>query len=636
MHLHLHDSDKKPSRAGIKLVVRRAFCVMLIALLVVSTSVLSGCKYTDVLTQHIEDPVNGTLDQNAKPIYKDVANAKKANRVSTHEGKTRNKDRQKQQKPQYSKNAKSDQKTDKRKQTTKSSHDQNATEGTKTSQKKTGRTKQTDKTSKSKRNSGTSQKSSKSKAKSKTSKANGSTQGKGKAKNNKKTKTASNGGKGKIYSDGTYQTLPSNVKTVAAAGQYASLVQMFAGQDGRHLVAADSAWLARAKKFGAFKGEGIEKVKTGWSSSDNGQNSSGSAANADVNAIIKAKPDVVLVDGNDEDSNLSSGAKKKLTKAGVDVLTMPQLGTSFTCDADIKQAAKIVGRVLSDKTGGYSKQMADAYISYHDQLISSNGDYWYKPGKAYRYQKGESKAGNAQTGAVTTAFVDHMAKTNSATTKADRMYSPYGGSKDDALYLNGETIDVRDGVGMSIAGTGYALMDYYLQLAGVVDNSYEDVQPATKAYPIVAGQDAKGLVDGANRQTPSALWYAPYTDAAVQTVGDEVYPAIVSRDRSIATTIKTSANRPNGLYNVGQAYDIYVMPEGMSGNWADGTVESFLIQPWANACLTSSSVSSSNKNAVRESAQSFYETFYRASGSTYNDWLKNRLFDCVHVSEHRS
>lgn len=602
-------------------------------LAVASLCMLGGCKYTDILTEHIEDPTNGTVNNNMEPLYKDVENAKKdETRVSTHENTSKKLDKQTEELPVYDKNAPDNGPTDKRIQSDSSSHTEAATQGSKNSKNKKGKSKKPKKSKKqSAKQSGTKKTTKKTRTQSTSSK---SEDGDGKSKISGKTATGGKGGKAQVYDDGTYKNLPDNVRTVAAAGQYASLVQMFSGASGRHLVAADSAWLSRVKKFGAFENEGTENIVAGWSG-DNDQNSSGSAKNAKVSTIIKAKPDVVLVDGSDDDSNLSSSDRKKLTKQGINVVVMPELGSVFTTDANITKAAKIVGNLLSDATSSYSSQMAKSFISYHDQIIAKDADYWYKPGYVYKYQTGEPTTGSSKQGAITTAFVDHMTTTTQGRVRARRNYTSYGSP----LYLDGEFIDVSDGVGMSVYGTGYALMDYYFQLGGLVNNSYQRVKPAeTAAYPIVAGQDARGIlsVTAANRETPSALWYAMTSDTEAITIGDDSYPALVARDSDIAKTIQTSANKTNGLYNIGQKYRIYIMPTGLSGNWADGTVESFLIRSWASVCLTTSDPSGSDEDSLNDSIQDFYTSFYRADKTKVSNRFKRSIYNPLRASCPRS
>ncbi|MGI6031927.1 MAG: hypothetical protein ACOX69_00700 [Coriobacteriales bacterium] len=614
--------------------VKKLLVTLLVLVTAASLCMLGGCKYTDILTEHIEDPVNGTVNENMDPIYKDVDNAKKdSTRVATHRNTSKTLDKQTEELPVYDKNAPDNGPTDQRIQSDDSSHTETATQGTKESKNKKGHTKKNDKDKKKDKQSG--DKSDKdSQSKSDTNQTSDDTDDDGKSSSSSNGTSGGNGGSAKVYDDSTYKDLPENVQTVAAAGQYASLVQMFSGETGAHLVAADNAWLSRVKSLGAFDGEGIEDIAVGWSG-DTDQNSSGSADNAKVSAIIKAKPDVVLIDGNDDDSNLSKSAMDKLVDAGISVVTMPKLGSLFTSDEDIVDAARIVGSLLSDSTNGYSTKMAKSYISFHDQLVSDDADYYYKPGYVHKYQDGESTTGSAKQGACTTVFVDHIASTTTSTTKASRNYSAYG----DPLYLDGETLDTSDGVGMSISGSGYALMDYYFQLGGVVNNSYPRVKPSNSAsYAIVAGQDARGIlsVDAANRDTPSALWYAPSSDSAVITVGDGTYPAIVARDSDIAKTIQASADKTNGLYNVGQKYEIYVMPSGLSGNWADGTVESFLTMYWASVCLTSSSPSGSSLDGLMDYIKSFYSTYYRVDASKVATHFNQSIYNPLKAACPRS
>ena len=63
----------KPVRVAVTRVLRglrrMAALAFVIACAAAMLVVFSGCKYSDVLTQHIEDPELGVLDEAAEPVY---------------------------------------------------------------------------------------------------------------------------------------------------------------------------------------------------------------------------------------------------------------------------------------------------------------------------------------------------------------------------------------------------------------------------------------------------------------------------------------------------------------------------------------------------------------------------------------
>lgn len=118
-----------------------------------------------------------------------------------------------------------------------------------------------------------------------------------------------------------------------------------------------------------------------------------------------------------------------------------------------------------------------------------------------------------------------------------------------------------------------------------------------------------------SRSTPSALWYSPGSAEAGGswvTVGDDAFPLLLVKTPEIAQSVVASASLANGLYNVGQAYGVRVVPDGFAGTWAYGTVESFLAAPWAYCAFQQGGDMSTCTSYV----ESFYSTFYRVSAPT--------------------
>ena len=64
-------------------------------------------------------------------------------------------------------------------------------------------------------------------------------------------------------------------------------------------------------------------------------------------------------------------------------------------------------------------------------------------------------------------------------------------------------------------------------------------------------------------------------------------------------------------------YDVYVIPSGVSGNWAYGNVESFLVAPWSLRVRDASTLESAS-GVVAD----FYRYFYRCEdwSSAVRNW----------------
>lgn len=574
-----------------------------VCLIAVMAFCFAGCKYTDVLTEHIEDPENGVLDENADPIYKDVPGAPEdPNRVSSTPSETDNIDQQTADNPEYDQDTPDDEQTDQRQQRDDTSHDENATEGTEPS----------DKEEESQGSQASEQSTS---GKADPSDAESDEAAPGDEGNGGSTATGGAGGAAAVYdATGTLQDLPANVDGIAAAGQYATIVQMLAGKGG--LVAADADWISTVQAEGAFTSggdEGIGALATGWSGDG------GKAGTADVQALIAAHPTVVLSDGNE--SVLSASEQQQLVDAGISVVTVPTLGTSSTADADIVQAVQVVGELLKNTATQYDASKAAAtYVQYHDAALnavkSANGGYSYKTvngvSSQYIYQ-GTGDSGTATTELSTkltkyTSYIDSWGM-GLTSVVANRHWN------DASLVLDGQTIDSSLGVGLSSerADDNFVLIDYYLQTAGVVNNAYEGAKPAKSTrYPVIPGTN-NILSDCGSRSTPSALWFSvgasTWTNSSTTTVGDASYPAVLVRSDDYKGFVTRSAAEANGLYNVGKTYSVWTVPSGLAGSWADGTVESYLLAPWAYDMFQRGQ----SLNDADSYVSSFYSTFYRCA-----------------------
>lgn len=573
-----------------------------------SLATLSSCRYSETLLEIVVDPINGILEPDSAPEYQEADGAPEdPTRASVKLTENANLADQENFLPVYKEDVAPNGEAYRRIHNENVDDATDASEGTeldeKTQQEETSASDQTEQTDQSNSAQG-----------------DGSEDEQpGEGDDAQADQTAGRGGTGKVYGDGTYEELPE-ASALAAKGQYALITQMLAGEGG--LAAADAAWLADMQAKRAFPGEGLEEVPAVW-------NESGAL---DVDALIASEADVLLVDG--VDVFLSQEESDRITTAGINIVSVPVLGQTYTSDADVTTAVKVVGQLLSSYSSHAALSTADMverYLTQHDTAIdgclNANGGYSYKLVAGYAYQgiyQGSSATGEATTRLsntrITTACIDSWTSTVASTFTANRAFSS------GTLYLNGQTIDTSEGVGLSataMAGS-FVLSDYYLQIAGVVNNAYDSARPSsvdgtsglTLPYAVVAGDD-KNLTARSlgTRQVPSALWYP--TNGVTYgsewtTVGDADFPAIITRSSDIASSVASSASKTNGLYNVGQPYEIYTVPEGLAGSWLDGTVESYLLSLWAYGMFQEGG----STNTVNEWIDGFYRLFYRVDNAS--------------------
>lgn len=588
---------------------------------------LCSCRYTDVLTEHFEDPVNGTLDLAADPQFQENPNAPEdLTKPASTRVPSSNQNQQESTRPVFSAAA-LQQAQAKSPQEQENSDKEDEAEKGKEDSPEDGENKRGQAEQEGSASSGDGTGEGDPDANGNSSESDPGHDGEG-----GEDGTGGKGGEGKVYNDGTYKELPEDVGSVAATGQYAVIVQMLAGKGG--LSACDEETLKALKGSGAFgykdgDGESLDSVKTAWS----GDGSKNSSIRLDV--LLKAQPDAVLTDG--ASTALNADETQALTKAGINVVSVPRLGTTYTADDDIVTAVRLVGKLLSSADTQYNAQeMAQLYVKQHDAVLKAcrkaNGGYSYKvvQGRSMTgiYQGkdvgGQSTAELSET-RLYTAFIDSWTTHNKASLKASRKYSTA------CMYLNGKTMDASSGVGLSATCTSdsFVLMDYYLQQAGVVDNSFDTAKPAAASgasslpYAIIPG-NPQGLlqIEFSRRSVPSALWFCitgSTLSADWTTLGDELFPALLVRDAKMAKKVAASAQKANGLYNVGQGYQVAVVPSGLAGSWADGTVESFLLAAWAYDFYQGSG----NLESCKGYLEDFCSVFYRSSYEDAFDDLHN-------------
>lgn len=579
---------------------------LLVLAIVVMVATLGGCRYSEALYEIKTDQLNGQYEPDAEPEYKDVDGAPEdPTKASTHLSNTDNKTEQTNVLPIYgdvanvdaANNAIHDETTN---------DDITASEGNEVSEEEGSAA-----TGEEEKESGEG--------------ADG--EGKGTDKSDEKgdptpDKTAGRGGKGQTYGDGSYDELPE-ARAIAARGSYALITQMLGGQGA--LAATDNQFKKDVEAAKAFPGEGVDKIPALWK---------GKSSKLDIDKLIKdTTADVVLVDG--VECTLTEKEVKSLKAGGIDIVNVPALGLSDTSDKDIVSAVKVVGQVLagkSSKTKYDTAEMVDTWINIHDAAIAAcvdaNNGYSYKlvDGAPFMgiYQGNKATGdptNNISDNRMFTAFVDKIVAASAPTAIAQRSWG------DIQFYRHGQTIDLRDGVGVSVRVNdgNFALMDYYLQTAGVLNNAYESARPTTVTstgltlpYAVILGEAGEILVSSGSRIRNSALSLSVYGADDWTLVGDADFPGLLVRDEDVANAIVKSASKVNGLYNVGQSYSVRVVPEGIAGSWADGTTESFLLAPWALCVFQSGSISD-----CKDWIDQYYACFYRIDNATSKGAVKD-------------
>lgn len=581
--------------------VRRYFHAILAVLLCCALVLLvGGCRYSDVLIDKIVDQQNGTLDESLEPIAQETNDASKVrdDLVSSTESKSENKTEQQSDLPSPG-NVDSQASVGKGVSGNNGSGDGENSDAAAPSGNNSDKDAEDDAEDDDPNDSSIDNE------------GNPVTPPENKPKN-QGNQTSGNGGNTSIYDDEGYKKELPHVGHIAATGQYAVIVQMVGGKSA--LAAADADCLASLKSSGAFEGEGVEKVNTGWSGDGT------DADEANVKAIRSSGAQVVLIPRGS-----STLSEKQISSLGekITVVYMPALGKSDTSDTDITKAVQVIGEILKADTGNKSASMADRYVAFHDKVIneckSRNGGYSYKSMEGTSYEfiyQGSDR--NKGTGSATkqaikaTAYIDSWLD-YSGTYTAQQSWLSYKGG------MNGKKVDLDGGVGLSAKGkNAFNLYEYYLQASGVMDSCGKtpgnywpgkrqaiipcNVKGGIKGSELAAfttnGSYPLHFRKGGGQGTTASEW----TD-----VGDSFMPGVMARTEKIAKKLVASANSSNGFYHTGKSYKVYVVPEGIAGSWARGTVESCLLSAWAQCQIAGKLGTSDYKSYVSD----FYKTFYR-------------------------
>lgn len=434
-----------------------------------------------------------------------------------------------------------------------------------------------------------------------------------------KPNSSTGGEKGDVYNPDMIDDgiLPEDVKKVAAAGPYATMVQALCGEGS--LGAVNSAWLS-SLPASAFNNQAELANVASVSAWGDGT----SANDAVIEALIDSGVDAVLTSATY--GGITQEGANRLAEAGIDVVVMPSVGVVNAYDADIVQAVSIIGDLFKDAEAGRdiandSRAAARAWKTFHDNALDNA-----------KANNGSGVLAHAVSGLFTYPFA-YQGSLLEGTPAATALASAYTYYIDDwipaKVQITG-SFDVSGGVGVttlapSTVDNDFALYNYYFQYAGIGNPSVSLSVRDGYAGEGVSGMDgviADDALDfsSGNTKTITRL-QVTLGDPALATsttvrLGSASFPALIVSSRDIADRIASSAviydeaSGVRGVYNTGSDYDVLVMPSGLDGSWSDGTFESFLIAPWAQGAFASDY--SISDGLVGD----FYQTFYRCDASS--------------------
>ena len=449
------------------------------------------------------------------------------------------------------------------------------------------------------------------------------------------------GGDVKTYNPSGVEDDMPQANTVAAYGQYAVIVQMLAGAGA--LVAYDEE-TAEGKFTKVFSDEGADKIKVAWSG--NGQDGS-----LDIDKLIKAKPDTVLVGSA---ASFSKSQKEKLAKEDISITTLP----SLTSATKIKNVVRIVGKILASSTQSSedTSSNAQSYCKYHDKIIEESIDACggYAAYNNVVYDADIEKKPHISSGKCIWTVVIN-----------DWDY--------DARYkgiFSGKSSLVKSSQGVGFAQMGYTAspISFYLGAGGVVNNAAAKVgAKSNQGLQAIVWQfeTSKFKVDssekwnskpssklgtlckidtdsGSNLGSSKVLLNSPndssVTGGSVSGLGSDDFPAVIVKSKKMKQAMVADSKTSNGVYTAyeRQTLDngvsgrgvavgselvnsaiktgtnlsncILVNPQGLLADWMDGSPESFLESVW----VSSRKEFGNNWNGTfKSTVKEFYKEFYR-------------------------
>ena len=418
---------------------------------------------------------------------------------------------------------------------------------------------------------------------------------------------------GRVY-DSTYgdlEDLPTNVSTIAATGELATIVQVVGGEGA--LVGSSADYLGNPAIQDVFANKGIANVAVLWDG--DGEPTSQS----DAEAIIRANPDACVVYSGQLDADLERLILQN--RPDMAVITLPKP----TSAANIFVEFQTIGRLLSESSNGASETRVTEYLDFVNDIVNT----------------AEAAHGG---GEATYASVDYNNNDNTnllltSNPASSLRWSLYiSGWDDDAMVtaLYESSVLFEDmGAAYTRTGWSWSPLSYYMSVGGVINNaaaygplSTEQLQPVLTLNQnqvsyrwqnfCVKTDERKGGGSYTNYRAYYTLTNA--RDAVdrgginpneLHALGSEDFDTVIVKTSRIADALIAARQNENGLYTLypyettvsgsgygrkyegthGQSivystvkgdveYRILVNPCGYVGSWTDGSIEAPLEALW--------------------------------------------------------
>lgn len=464
----------------------------------------------------------------------------------------------------------------------------------------------------------------------------GSTAGNGTAGDN--DSSAGESDSSPIYSQfGSLEKLPQDVGTVCAVGE-AATIALAIGGDGA-LAGSSSAYLQGSAHRVLFAARGIASAKTCWD--DDGLDK----GEAKVSAIIKAKPDAVLVESGT--STLTKAEQAQILDAGIQVIVLPALNS----DTNIRRAVTVAGHLFSDETNGASEKAAESYKDYVDATLKAaqkahGGGVVTYGATDFDDVDGTTKRSDAKNPEHWTVFINGWDSSVSASAK-----------------FHGKTVVSQSGIAYCQVGWRTSPLSYYMGCGGALNNAaaYGLVVNSNGMRPFLTFNenevrytwnsksklftvsDKGTFSQGGNYVLSNAFDSIGTGESAEHHLGSSDFDRVFVGNKETKAALEKARGKggstPSSFYSPGSyltssvsgygfsiggkilptfsvvadaerddvLYDIVVNPCGMGGSWAEGSMESFLEAPWIASQYYGEKYS---QEQVEEDVREFYKEFY--------------------------
>lgn len=425
------------------------------------------------------------------------------------------------------------------------------------------------------------------------------------------------GANGQVTGTKNYESLPTDVGTIAAPGEYAAVVCTLGGADALAATSRDFAasaaqvspgWKAAARAPVVFTDDGDGTLAKGGLATLEGLHEEGAC-----DAILVESTDVV----GDELTSLK--------EAGISVYTVSRSSLD-----DVRSTVSAVGKLLKDATGGASVNLANKYGTLCDQVISTcshdSGQYtlyvtnW--DAKAVWTVTSNRKlaqgVGMAATSFAPTAGVsDLLSSAGLANLTSLGKFSAF--AKKTGLYWvspfnkASATVEVSAGtldlVGFTSVNNGAVNGFRELTLYTNTSGDYSGFL-GSEHYTALIARDkdvAQGLI--ASRDSDDGA-YAPQPALDLNVANNAV--GIKDDDNNYVQTFIGDGTKLGS--KSAECFKVYTAPHGVYSSWTDGSLEGVLFIAWANSKFYQTYTNSQLKSLVTE----FYQDFYGASSVDYD------------------